>query len=49
MDSDKRTTKKNYLNVRANRIIKKVRDNIKEVENGICSVGHVITGRVRHG
>ncbi len=40
MDSDKRTAKKNYMNVKASRMIKKVRENIKAVEKGIFPLGH---------
>lgn len=32
MDSDIRTAKKNYMNVKASRMVKKVRENIKAVE-----------------
>jgi len=40
MDSDKRTAKKNYMNVKASRMIKKVRENIIAVEKGIFPLGH---------
>jgi hypothetical protein len=40
MDRDKRTAKKNYMNVKASRMIKKVRENIIAVEKGIFPLGH---------